>query len=62
MKINAQNLDAVHRYITDTVQQWASGLITDREFSLELARVSETFEARADELSGLHDPNTWMQY
>ena len=62
MKINAQNLDAVHRHIIDTVQQWASGLITDREFSRELAKVSETFEARAAELSGLHDPNTWIQY
>ena len=62
MKLNSQNLDAVHRHIMDTVQQWASGLVTDREFSAAMAKVSETFEARAAELSGLHDPNTWMQY
>lgn len=62
MKINSQNLDAVHEHITNTVQLWASGLVTDREFVAELAKVSESFAARESELSGLHDPNTWLQY
>ena len=62
MKLNQQNLVAVHEYIANVVQQWASGLITNDELAHTMARVSERFKARESELSGLVDPNTGLRY
>ena len=63
------NLEAVHNGIAETVQLWASGLITDREFAAFMAEIHADFKAYANPTAtkqnlfvGLLDPNTGLRY
>ena len=57
-----ENLQAVHNYMVTIVQQWASELITDKELTDELAKLSQMFARKAEALPGLIDPNSGLQY
>ena len=54
------DLDLFHETITNLVQMWASGLITDLELAKAAAKIS-LMPALAD-FDGLIDPNTGLRY
>ena len=59
-----QHLEAVHEGMCVLVQQWASGLITDKEIADAFAVISSKFAILDNHklLVGMIDPNTGLRF
>ena len=58
------DLDNFSQTITDAVQMWANGLVTDREFAQYMANLWTEAKTQMEDadLDGLLDPNTGLRY
>jgi hypothetical protein len=63
-RVTEQNLEAVHEGMCVLVQQWASGLITDKEIADAFAVISSKFATLDNHglLAGVIDPNTGLRF
>jgi hypothetical protein len=63
-RVTRLNLKAVHEGMRVLVQQWASGLITDKEIADAFAVISSKFATLDNHglLVGMIDPNTGLRF